>query len=77
MNNPFENLKDRHFDPLQIRDEYVVAKPMRGRPRKPNMKKYMIKMDMSLHKQLVKRAEEKGCSRSCIIAESLRSYFAK
>ena len=39
--------------PLQKNEGGVVRKKKSGRPRRPNMERYIIKMDKSLHARLV------------------------
>ena len=75
MMNPYEIIKRTQTAPLQEEVGKKISTKKAGRPKKPNMGKYLIKMDKILHKKLMNRAEEMGCSRSFIISQALRSHL--
>lgn len=76
--NPFQNIKVRSSEiAMQQVSDNTVVKKKRGRPARPNMKEYLIKLDIALNEQTVREAERLGTSKSFIIAQGLRMYFER
>ena len=61
--------------PLQKNEGEVVRKKKSGRPRRPNMERYIIKMDKSLHARLVHYANEHGLNKSAVISQAVRTFI--
>ncbi len=78
IKNPFQNIKNS-ASRIAIQQEInnTITKKGRGRPPRPNMGKFLIKLDKILHKKIEKKAAMLGTSNSFIIAEALRFYFQK
>ena len=75
--NPFQNInKTQASIPLQEQREGLIIKKKAGRPLRPNMGKYLIKMDKALHRKLADYAEALGTSNSFVISQALRQYFS-
>ena len=76
MNNPFSDIDtNKTRVPLQKNEEGVIRKKKAGRPRRPNMARYLIKMDKTLHAQLAQFAGEYGMNKSAIIAQAVRDFM--
>ena len=76
MDNPFGNIDtDKAKIPLQKREEGVVKKKKVGRPKRPNMVPYLIKMDKALHARLVQFAQEYGMNKSAVITKAVRDLM--
>ena len=75
MKNPFAkiNASDAAIKMQEFRENKVLIKG-RGRPRRPNMRKYLIKMDVVLQSQVTKKAEYLGYSNSFFIPEAVSNY---
>lgn len=77
-NNPFQNINQKQASiSLQEHCEQAIVRKKIGRPLRPNMSKYLIKMDKGLHAKLSKYAEELGVSNSFIISKALKEFFSK
>ena len=76
--NSFQNIniKEAEISLQQISGNTVISKK-KGRPQRPNMKKYLIKLDTVLNTQVTDEAAKLGTSRSFVISQALRQYFAK
>ena len=76
MNNPFGNIDtSKTRIPLQKNKDGVVEKKKPGRPRRPNMGCYLIKMDKTLHAQLAQFANEYGINKSAVISQAVRAFI--
>ena len=77
MNNPFGSIdtKKRKIS-LQKKVDGVIKKKKAGRPRRPNMERYIIKMDKTLHAQLVQYVNEHGLNKSAVISQAVRAFIA-
>ena len=72
MNNPFVDIDNKKSKiPLQKKVDGLVKKKQAGRPRKPNMKSYLIKMDKIIHSQLAKYANKQGMNKSAVITQAV------
>lgn len=77
-NNPFQNINQKQASiSLQEHCEQAIVRKKIGRPIRPNMGKYLIKMDKGLHTKLSKYAEELGINNSFIISKALKEFFSK
>lgn len=63
--------------PLQETKKGAVKKRSKGRPTRPNMKRYTIKMDINLHERISIMSEKIGTSISFLINQSVRAYLKK
>ena len=61
--------------PLQKHEGGVVRNKKAGRPRRPNMERYIIKMDKALHAHLVHYANEHGLNKSAVISQAVRAFI--
>jgi len=76
MNNPFNNVDTKVSEiPLQKSQGGVIKKKGAGRPRRPNMACYLIRMDKSLHAQLSRYATDMGLNKSAVISQAVRTYI--
>ena len=76
MSNPFGNIDtDKSKIPLQKNVNGVIQKKKAGRPRRPNMERYLIKMDKALHAQLVEYANSQGMNKSAVISQAVRTLI--
>lgn len=76
MSNPFGNIDTKKSEiPLQKNVEGVIQKKQAGRPKRPNMARYLIKMDKTLHAQLSEYANEQGLNKSAVISQAVRTFI--
>jgi hypothetical protein len=77
MSNPFSNIdtKKSHI-PLQKNVNGSIEKKKAGRPQRPNMERYIIKMDKSLHAQLIQYANSQGINKSAAITQAVRKLIS-
>lgn len=76
MSNPFGNIDtNKSKIPLQKNVDGVIQKKKAGRPRRPNMERYLIKMDKTLHAQLVEYANSQGMNKSAVISQAVRTLI--
>lgn len=76
MSNPFVNIDTKKSEiPLQQNVGGVIKQKQAGRPRRPNMGRYLIKMDKTLHAQLVHYANEHGVNKSSVISQAVRTLL--
>jgi len=76
MSNPFGNIDtNKSKIPLQKNVAGVIQKKKAGRPRRPNMERYLIKMDKALHSQLVEYANSQGMNKSAVISQAVRTLI--
>lgn len=76
MSNPFGNIDAKKSDiPLQKNVDGIIQKKKAGRPRRPNMGRYLIKMDKTLHAQLTQYANEQGLNKSAVISQAVRTFI--
>lgn len=77
MSNPFGNIDtNKSKIPLQKNVDGVIKKKKAGRPRRPNMERYLIKMDKTLHAQLTQYANEQGLNKSAVISQAVRAFIS-
>ncbi len=76
MKNPFQNIdvKENKIS-VQKKVGSNIVKKGAGRPKKPNMGKYLIKMDKVLHSELTKYAESIGLNKSAVITTAILQYL--
>ena len=78
MENPFLNVDTKKaIIKAQQREKDNVMIKRRGRPRRPNMVKKLIKVDEVLYAQVGKLAEEEHTTIASIIARSLKKELSK
>ena len=76
MSNPFGNIDaTKSKIPLQKNVNGVIKKKKAGRPKRPNMGRYLIKMDKTLHVQLAQYADEQGLNKSAVISQAVRTFI--
>lgn len=74
--NPFDNInKVEVHIPLQKRDGGTIKKKKAGRPKTPNMKYFMFRVDKVLHAKLVEFARVKHTNKSSVLAQALKEYM--
>ena len=73
----FENIKAKkdHLAKLQEATQKGITKRRKGRPRRPNMHTYCIKMDKALHAKVTQKAQQLHTTNSFIISYALRKFF--
>jgi hypothetical protein len=77
MSNPFGSIDTKITSiPLQKKIDGVIKRKKAGRPRRPNMERYLIKMDRSLHAQLSRYADENGLNKSAVISQAVHAFIA-
>lgn len=75
--NPLLDLDKKKINiPLQEEDGRRIKAKKAGRPPKPNMKRVVIKMDMTLHRSLTQYAQNQGVPVSSVIAISVKRLMA-
>ncbi len=77
MKNPFKNIDTKgNKVPMQKKVGNSIVKKGAGRPVKPNMGKYLIKMDKVLHNKLLMHANSKGLNKSAVITVAVSEYLS-
>lgn len=77
MSNLFASIDtEKSETPLQKKVDGKVIKKRAGRPKRPNMERYIIKMDKALHGQLVAFANEQGMNKSAVITQAVRTLIS-
>ena len=73
MKNPFANVdKKKSKIKLQQIEKGQVKLKKKGRPRRPNMVKKLIKIDQVLYAQVIKLAESENTTIAAILARALK-----
>ena len=76
MSNPFSDIDTNKTKiPLQKSVDGIIKKKKAGRPRRPNMGRYIFKMDKSLHAQLVQFSDEHGMNKSAVASQAVRAFI--
>ena len=76
MSNPFSNIDTNQSNiPLQKNVNGSIEKKKAGRPNRPNMERYIIKMDKSLHAKLVQYANSQGINKSAVLTQAVRNLI--
>ena len=75
--NPFENINIKAAKiGLQKVTKGAVRKASRGRPPRPNVSNFLIRLDRGLHAKVRSEATKMDCSNSFVISQALRKYFS-
>ena len=61
--------------PRQNDQDTLISKRKAGRPTKPNMKRYDLKLDAGIHAQLLRYAASTFSSKSAVVNQALREFF--
>lgn len=61
--------------PLQKKEGGIVQRKKAGRPRRPNMARYLIKMDRALHARLAHYADTHGLNKSAVITQAVHAFL--
>ena len=69
--------KKRKTAPTQERIGSVVVRKKAGRPPKPNMKRYIFKLDFMLQKRLSDYAQKMHMSKSAVVGQALDAFLEK
>ena len=74
MDHPFKDINEKGSTPLQKSQGRVVARKGSGRPARPNMESFSIRMDKNLHAQLSQDAASMDLSKSAFISRAVQIY---
>ncbi len=76
--NPFSNIDvSKAKVPLQEKKEGKIIRKKAGRPKRPNMQSYLIKMDKGLHKQISDFAADSEMNKSAVISMAIKDFLKR